>query len=493
MRKQPNILLIITDHQAWYGHYFRGLYTYHLPVFERFISEGVFFSRAYSVCPICTATRASIMTGMYPSTHGLRWNTENKFLENRQEFKKNQKIYSHYLEEAGYANAYIGKWHCGENLLPEDYRIPGWSLPGYGNVYDSAKYNDYCAENRYPEAKAYIEHDHHHPELEGTTISLRDPSTFKYSGCSGILEGPPEVHEENFVANLAVNKLQELAKDDKPFCLTASFWGPHQPYLPSKAFCGQINPNDIPQYPSFQDDLEGKPLKHFIHRDLIHRSAHKWKDWSIWQQILARCYEQSIQLDAAIGTVLDAVENLGLSNNTLIIWCADHGDAVASHGGVWDKDCTYTEEVARIPFAVKWPGKIPAGINIDQLVSNLDVTATMLDAVGVTDIDHLHSRSLLPLCVNNQQNTWPDRLVCEHNGHAYNNLQRVILHDKYKYVLSLYEQDELYDLEEDPWEMHNIAQEKSSQSVITMLIKKLTQHIKETDDHLGLELLQSLS
>jgi len=491
--KKPNILLIIADHQAWYGHYIGGSYTYQLPVFEKFMSEGAFFSRAYSVSPICTPARASIMTGMYPSSHGLRWNTENRFIENRQEFRKEQKIYTHYLAEAGYTNGYIGKWHCGEELLPADYGIDGWSLPGYGNVYNSSAYKKFCAENGYHEAKAYVDHDLRHPELEGKLISLSDPSPFKYSGCSGILEGPPEAHEENFVAQMAVKKLRELSEGDSPFCLTASFWGPHQPYFPSGEYAGKINPAGIPQYPSFQDDLKGKPLKHFIHRDLIHRSAHKWEDWGIWQDVLARCYEQAIQLDAAIGTLLDAVENLELSSNTLIIWCADHGDALASHGGLWDKDSTYTEEVGRIPLAIRWPGVVSPETRIDELVSNMDVTATLLNAAGINDLEHLHSRNLLPLCTEKERVQWPDDLVCEHNGHAYNNLQRIILYDNYKYILSLYEEDELYDLKKDPWEMHNIAGASTYRAIKEDLKNRLNHHIEHSGDQVGLNLLHHLS
>jgi len=482
---KPNILLIIADHQAWYGHYVNGNFSYHLPNFERFASEGTVFRRAYSVCPLCTPTRASIMSGLYPSSHGLRWNTENRYLENRQEFRKGQKLYSHYLAEAGYRNAYIGKWHCGEANLPTDYGIEGWSLPGYGNVYTSEEYRDYRAQRGFGDAHARIEHNLYFPEWEGRTIRLHDPSPFKFSKGSGILQGPREAHEEHFVAALAASELRELAKGNGPFSLVASFWGPHQPYYPSEPFAGEIDPREIPEYPSFRDDLAGKPLKHYVHRDLVHRSSTKWPEWGVWQQVLARCYEQAIQLDAAVGTLLDELEALNLDKNTLVIWCADHGDAVASHGGLWDKDSTYTEEVGRVPLAVRWPEALPPGVLVDRLVSNMDVTATILDAAGALGPTHLDSRTLLPLCRSRGSSPWADQLVCEHNGHAYNNLQRIILFEDFKYIISLYEAEELYDLNRDPWEMRNLAAEGRYSATKKELRRRLLRHAERIGDELG--------
>ena len=110
MTEQPNILLIITDHQAYYGHNRPGEFEYVLPRFEQFCTEGVRFDRAYTVCPICTPARSSMMSGLYPSKHGLIWNTEDT---GRHDFDSDQLLYSHYLTQSGYRNAYIGKWHCG--------------------------------------------------------------------------------------------------------------------------------------------------------------------------------------------------------------------------------------------------------------------------------------------------------------------------------------------------------------------------------------------
>ncbi|MGH2355594.1 MAG: sulfatase-like hydrolase/transferase, partial [Chloroflexota bacterium] len=146
---RPNLLLIITDHHAYYDHDRRegpAAFALRLPNFERLAAGGTRFDRAYSICPLCTPARASMMTGRYPSAHGLRWNTDGGNPARLVDFRPGERLYSEYLAEAGYRNAYVGKWHCGRQRLPVDYGIEGWSLPDYGKPYMSDAYQAYCAE-----------------------------------------------------------------------------------------------------------------------------------------------------------------------------------------------------------------------------------------------------------------------------------------------------------------------------------------------------------
>ncbi len=482
MTDRPNILLIITDHQAFYGHDRPGQYDYKWPRYEGFCSEGVRFDRAYSVCPICTPARASMLTGVYPSRHGLIWNTGHKDYRNRDDFSQEQRLYSHDLADADYRNAYVGKWHCGHEKLPADYGVEGWSLPGYGLIYMSDAYKQYADERGLGDARAYVEHSVDCADWEGQTIVLHDPCPWTFMNNSGILVGPKEAHEEQFVAHLAVEKLRELAKGSEPWSLVASFWGPHQSYLPTEEFAAMVDPRQIPEYPSFRDDFTGRPLRHFLHRDFHHRGARRFTDWTIWQDVLARAYAQGLQTDAAIGEILDALAESGQAENTIVVWCADHGDAVASHGGLWDKASTYTEEVARVPMAVRWPAGFGAR-RTDALVSNMDVTATMLDAAGVRVPDDMQSRSLLPLCRGDA--AWPDTLVCEHNGHGEDILQRIAICGRYKYVAALFDGDELYDLEADPYEMRNLVNSPEHREVKAEMRGRIIEHIESSGDRRG--------
>ena len=477
MSRKPNILLIIADHQAYFGHNRAGEFDYSWPNYEAFAGEGVRFNRAYSVSPICSPARSSMMTGLYPSAHGLLWNTENSYAQNHSDFRHGQLLYSHYLSQAGYRNAYVGKWHCGSERLPVDYGIEGWSLPDYGKVYMSEAYMRYAEERGLGDARAFVEYNMDHPEWNGETLTLHHESPWRFMNGSGVLQGPPEAHEEFFVAHLAIERLRELARSDQPFSLVASFWGPHQPYYPTEPYASMVAPESIPPYPSFGDDLQGRPLRYLTHRDISHPSAEAWPEWATWQNVLARCYGQGLQLDAAVGQILDELDELGLAEDTIVIWVADHGDAVASHGRLWDKASTFTEEVARVPLAVRWPAGFPGGRCSDELVSNMDVTATMLDAAGIARPQGMHSRSLLPLS-QEQGVEWPDHVICEHHGHGHMLPQRIIVRGRYKYVAALFDGDEMYDLAADPYEMNNLVADPGYSDVRDALRECLIAHME---------------
>ena len=496
MPDKPNILWIITDHEAYYGHDQDSEFTYQWPTYEAFCAQGVRFDRAYSVSPICSPARASMMTGLYPSAHGLMWNTELTHDFNRIDFRPGQILYSHHLSQAGYRNAYVGKWHCGHERLPIDYGIEGWALPDYGKVYMSEAYQHYAGERGLGDARALIEFNMDHPEWNGQTLTLHHPSPWRFMNGVGVLQGPPDAHEEFFVAHLAIEKLRELARSDQPFSLVASFWGPHQPYFPTEPYAAVFDPETIPVYPSFGDDLAGRPLRYLTHRELSHPSAARWPDWATWQRVLALAYGQGMQTDAAIGQILRALDDLGLAGNTLVVWVADHGDAVASHGRLWDKASTFIEEVARVRLALRWPEKIEGGQTVRELVSNMDTTATILDAAGIQVPTAMHSRSLLPLCEDPASAGWPDYVVCEHHGHGHLLLQRIIVRDRYKYVAALFDSDELYDLEADPFEMHNLIRDPALGDVRQDLRTRLLEHMEAgVDDisrwsHAGLQSLR---
>ena len=256
--------------------------------------------------------------------------------------------------------------------------------------------------------------------------------------------------------------------------MVASFWGPHHPYIPSESFASKIDPSVIKPYPSFDEDLSKKPFRFGIHRDLRcdFRAHERWPDWSTWQTVMARCYAQGLQTDAAIGQLIDSLESSGEIDNTLIIVTADHGDAIASHGAGWDKYSTYTEEVGRVPLVIRWPEKIEAGQRSQRLVSGLDITATII-AAAKADASGLDGRDLLAENpVNLTSEASKEHLVVEHYGHsgdvAY---QRIIYQDDWKYVVAWGDDDELYNLKDDPYELNNRLQDFEALEVLANLQK----------------------
>ncbi len=476
----PNIVWLNADHYAYAHHFILNRELLDTPAFDRLCAEGLRFENAYTVTPLCTPARASLVTGQYPHRHGIL-NNDGHF-GSRIAFKPDAPFYSSALHAAGYHAAFFGKWHAegpGGNTA-QDFGWEGWTLPHYGFPYSSTEYKTYLRERGLPDPEVDIEWHLNDPNARGRT-RLEDTSSFDYHGSAGVLQAPVETHEAYFLAHQANGYLEARARDGQPFCLRLDPWGPHQPYYVAAPFAGTVDPASIPPYPSFEHTLEDRPAHHRRFYDLITRGAamHTWDDW---QPVLARCYEHIALVDHALDTVLETLDRLGLSDDTLVIYSADHGDIIGAHGGMFDKGWLMVEETMRIPLAVRWPGRIAPGARSAALVSNLDLVATIRDVAGsATGIGD--GASLVPLVQAPDTAQWRDDLMLESHGHyAEWVLQRMLRYRSWKYVANLGDRDELYDLETDPYELNNRVDDPSIQAVRHELRQRLDSQMERFDD-----------
>ncbi len=480
--------MILADHVAYAGHYGSERYDYTWPHLERIAKDGAKFNKAYAITPVCTPSRASFLTGKRPDKHGMRWNSEYPIPYNRTEFRDDEQLYNAHLTKVGYENYYYGKWHCGIDKTAEDYGLNGWSLAEYGNLYASERYKEYLAKIDQPQPVCRIDHHLLRPELDGTEVLMNPNEPWDFMDGAGVLLGSAEVQEQFFIANLAIEQIQKLAqrKDDKPFSMVISMWGPHHPYYPSEEFANLINPDDIPKYPSFDENLDDKAWRYRIQRDLRcqHRAFERWPDWKIWQTVMARCYAAGLQTDAAIGKISDALEAAGLADDTLLIVTADHGDGIAAHGAGWDKYSSFTEEVGRIPLVMRWPEGLTKNTEIASPVNLLDVTATMLAAAGATSqFDQAlkpDGESLLPMVNDGKQR---DHMICDHYGHSGDVLfQKILYLDNWKYTSVWGDDDELYNLKDDPHELNNLIDDEPQRDRATKMRQIILDHLTQRRD-----------
>lgn len=479
-KKRPNLLYILNDHQAYYGHT-----QAYRPVFERFASQGIHFENAYSVCPLCGPARRSMLTGLYPHNHGEKHNDDDHPFD--------QPLYLDILAEGGYRQYYYGKWHAGGETALQ-HGCEGFNYPSYNNPYTKPEYKAYLRENNLPEPEIFIEYDF----IEGSDRQgrmIKQNEAWCNEHCAGVMTTPKETHEAFFLAHQAKDKLRQLAESakDKPFSMRVDFWGPHPPYFPTQEFADLYSPCDIRLPLSLRENVytNNKPTIYAaehnrgLNRDgkIIYPSP---LDEDDWRHILARCYAQTTLVDAAAGVILDALCEFGLEEDTLVIMTTDHGDAVACHGGHFDKVSYMPEEMVRIPMAMRWPGTVPAGWRSKAFVSNLDVGPTLLDAAGLGYPKAVDGAPLLDI-VRQGEAAWRDCTVCETHGHFGDHIGRALITKAYKYIYNENDLDELYDLEKDPWELDNLTVKEAWGGVLQTMRQKLWAWAQQTADKAVLE------
>ena len=444
-----NIIYILNDHQAYYGHP-----AVQRPSFERLASGGVEFSRAYTACPLCGPARRTMLTGLYPHQHGEMRNDDDHVFD--------RETYYEPLIKADYDCYYFGKWHAGPGQA-QDFGCKGFNYPSYNNPYTKPEYREYLKAMGLEFPEVYVEHDFifwEPSDREGRIV--RQEGRWCNEHASGIMLAPREAHESSFLAHLAIKQLEALAKQksSQPFCMRIDFWGPHQPYFPSKEFADMYPPENIELPESLCEDVyhNHKPEIYATEKNrglgengrLIYPSPFPREEW---KRVLARAYAQITQVDAAAGLILDAVKALGFEEDTMVIMTTDHGDALACHGGHFDKASYMPEEMVRVPLAVRWPQILPAGVKSDALVSNTDIGPTILDAANTTYSVPVSGKSLRYALGSD----FRDAVVSETHGHMEEHFGRAMMTKQYKYIYNRGQLDELYDLENDSHELNNLA------------------------------------
>ncbi len=488
--EQTNIVLIMNDHQAYYRHGWDGGVKPKRPYFDKLAEQGVEFTKSYCATPLCGPVRRSFINGLFPHNHGHYYNDSKVSYDNEESYLK-------ILKENNYDVYYYGKWHAGPGTAISEHGCEGFSCEAYGNPYITKEYKEYLEKRNLPEARHFIEHNFT-PERfaeEGFFVDICEnieyqcKSTWCGEHASGITVTPEDTHESFFLANLACEKLEEIAssKNKKPFHLRVDFWGPHQPFFPTQKYADMYNPDDIQIYGNFYDTLENKPEVHMLDDNRLISKDNKMivpspLEWKEWQKVLARAYAHQTMIDAAGGRILDKLKELGLDKNTLIIWTTDHGDGLASHGGHFDKSSYMTEEVMRIPMAISYPEKINPNTKNDRLVSNLDLPTTILASAGLSFKNKTDSRNLFDAIDMNK--SWPDDLFCETFGHGYKERirGRMYVNGDFKYVKFEGQMKELYNLAEDPYEMNNLALDEGYADMIQKMEDGLQKLQSENGD-----------
>lgn len=462
MRK-PNLLVILID-DLRHDEFGAGGHPYmKTPHIDRLAREGMLFERAFHTTPICSPNRASIVTGQYASRHGIIDNVARDAMSHR------LPNYHLVLQKKGYRTAHIGKWHMGNHGGPR----PGYdfwvSYDGHGRLNDPRLNHD----GQYRQHQGYIT-----DIMNRLAVSFLEDHHRQHGGRKPF---------SLFFAHKAVHPDAEQAADGT-FRVDGYVTAPrHQDLYRGEVFPKKPNmltpAQVIRQKPAWADcfairsEPEGQRVLEAVH--------------SGQQEEIRLRAAMMASVDEGVGQILSTLEAQGQLDNTCIVFLGDNGYFFGEHGLGPERRFAY-EEGIRSPFVVRYPARVKPGSRNRDLVLCQDIAPTFIELAGGKPGPQIQGRSLLPLWAG-QRRGWRKSLMVEYwaenampwlVGMTY----KAVRTDRYKLIHWVNrgndgELDELYDLEQDPFELRNIARRADVQPIRTRLRRELR---KLSADALGL-------
>ncbi|WP_119698480.1 sulfatase-like hydrolase/transferase [Microbacterium halotolerans] len=467
MTNPCNILFLMTDQHRvdTLGAYGNPAGT--TPVLDELARTGTRFDRWYTPTAICTPARASLLTGQAPFRHRVLANHERNvgYLE---DLADGTFTFAEALRERGYNTGLVGKWHAGTEKDAADFGFEGPDLPGWHNPVDSEDYRRYLADNGLPPYE----------------ISDRIRGTLPNGGPGNLLAArlhqPVEATFEHYLATRTIEYLERFADEfrtgARPFFLELSFFGPHLPYILPDEYFDLVDPAEIQLPRSIAETFAGKPPVQ------ANYSAHWTFDTmpiETTRKLIAVYWGYVALIDREIGRVMDALERLGLVQDTAVFFTADHGEFTGAHR-LHDKGPAMYEDIYRTPGLLRIPGGKPGQVRT-EFVSLLDCTATILELAGIDPAPAVDSRSLVPLARGHDV-AWEEDIVCEFHGHHFPVPQRMLREDRYKLVVNPESVNELYDLVMDPDELMNVYGHPEMVEVRHRMMQRLYRRLRDRGD-----------
>lgn len=469
--KRPNIVFILTDDHAAHAISAYSGRINSTPHLDRIAAEGSRFDSLYCTNSICTPSRASILSGTYSHVNGAATIYSG--------FDYRVRTFPQVLHDCGYRTALFGKWHLGEAPQNDPQGFDEWRIyHGQGEYNDPVMYGI----------------DAHGERTEGTVPG----------------------YATDTVTDIALDFLdRSLAEHpEQPVCLLLHHKAPHRNWIPHPRHAELYPAGSIPEPDTLYDTHEGRSravraVRMSVADDMLetdiktttppqlqgeeNREARLRRNY----QLYMRDYLQTVQaVDDSTGRVLEALEQHGIAEDTIVVYTSDQGFFLGDHGW-YDKRLMFDESL-QMPMMVRWPARIRPGAVVDQLATNVDIAATILEATGLDpqqELPQQQGRSLLPLLDGSADDdllaAWPDAMYYRywehedpsHDAPAHYGI-RTTTHKLIHYYGdgmgapgssdAIREPEwEMYDLVADPAELHNIADDPGQAQVRAQLEKRL--------------------
>ncbi|MEM7475796.1 MAG: sulfatase [Planctomycetota bacterium] len=413
--KPRNVVFILSDDHRYDAMSFMGHKLAKTPHMDAIAKQGAHLKNAFVTTSLCSPSRASILTGLYTFRH--------RVIDNQRVVPDGTLFFPQYLQQAGYNTAFIGKWHMGH---ANDSPRPGFnhwvSFKGQG---------------------------HYYPPNDKYTINVNGD----------------RVKQDGYITSLltryAIDYLKEQTEREQPFFLYLSHKAVHGPFTPEPKYKGSLKDIPFENPPSsskLEDNLQNRPRWLLDQRNSWHGMDFPLHTGASIEAFYKSYCESLRTVDDSIGAVMEQLKSMGIYENTLVIYMGDNGYMFGEHGLI-DKRVAY-DTSSRVPMLMQCPEIIEAGSVVEEVVANIDIAPTVMEAMGLQKPAHMDGSSFLPLA-QGKSVPWRDYFL-----YAYyweQNYPQTPTHfslrgNKYKYTTyyGIWDSDELFDIEADPMEQYNL-------------------------------------
>ncbi len=434
------------------------------PQMDRLAAVSANFKNAMTTVGLCSPSRATLFTGRYGHQTGL---DDNVFVWHSRltNLSYRETTLIEWAREAGYFTGYFGKWHLGPDgpirRGAHRFNDEGFERRGKPGSYRQPKGHE-DIKRYYEPHRSFAEKPEYYGTRKGT---FEDTREFRYT-------------------QQAVSFLNEASERKRPFLLCVNYNGPHPPYVTPAPFNRMYSPEQVQPPPNFLHRSEAKPR---YQNDILwywHDTGHL--SGTDWRRMNSYYWGFLSMLDLFVGQLLDALEQTGVMEETMIVMAGDQGSMLGEHG-LYDKGPYAYEELMRIPLLVRVPEA--GGRTVERQVSIVDINETVVDWLGLRPgRGKRFSRSLLPLA-RGESGTWSgvaDEAFYRYewyNGKWYG--IRTIRTPEWKYCWNPVGVDELYHLVDDPYELKNRISDPAAEGALGRLRGRLQRHLEETEDPLA--------
>ncbi len=461
MKERPNIVVFMTDQQSHIAT--EKAIT---PNLDKFLARSVKFTEAYCVAPHCCPSRASFFSGLMPSQHGV-WNNVEVDNSLSHDLFENVTLFPSILAQNGYRTIFSGKWHVSGIKGPlehgfEKVLCENSTNSGRGEYQHIARANDW--ENLYKNTDIIC--GANEDKNDGQIVKEGYAKVTQYA----VDENP---FGDSTAVKLACDEIQNYDGKEPLFMFVGPI-GPHDPYHVPQKYLDLYQDMDINLPANFEDDMIDKPNLYRRTKDQYPLTKEEHIE-SLRHYLAFISYE-----DDLFGQLLDTLDAKGELDDTVIIYTTDHGDYAGAHG-LWAKGLPCFKEAYNIVAAIGGNGIINK--STDEFISLIDFAPTILELAGVKNPLIMSGHSLAPILYGKEQKKRRSEIYTQTNGNEIYGIQRAVFNRKYKFVYNSFDYDELYDLENDPFELKNIATDPKNKEIIKDMYCKMWQFAYETNDN----------